>query len=109
MARIGETPHRTGVRPAAALANTNYSEIRFVRLIRAEDERFENELRIACDWLGNAGTRIDCVRLARFAFARTAGFRNADAIERTAQAFARDYVNADIQKARPSDQETIDR
>src|SRR3546814_14866151 len=90
MARIVETPHRTGVRPAAALANTNYSETRFVRLIRAEDEWFENELRVACDWLGNAGARIDCVRLARFIFARTDGFRNDEAIERTPQAFARD-------------------
>src|SRR3546814_15539424 len=57
MARIGATPPRTGVRPAAALANTNYSETRYVRLIRASGEWLENHIRVASDWLGNTGAR----------------------------------------------------
>src|SRR3546814_19910790 len=38
MARIGETPHRNGVRPAAALSTPQYSETRFITTTRTKAE-----------------------------------------------------------------------
>ena len=56
---MGEmAPHPHANHPfGAALAASDYSEVRFVRLLRAEDDALARELRIAGAWLARAGVQ----------------------------------------------------
>lgn len=59
MVEMAPRPH-TFDRPLGwALAATDYSEDRFVRLLRARGRGLHRELRVAGAWLARAGTRAD--------------------------------------------------
>ena len=57
MAEMAPSPHSFDQPFGEALAETGYSEDRFVRLLRAEGEDLARELRIAGAWLARAGIK----------------------------------------------------
>ena len=59
MAEMAPNPHSFDQRFGTVLANTNYSEDRFVRLLRAEGDNLARELRVASAWLARAGVKAN--------------------------------------------------
>ena len=57
MVEMAPRPHSFDQSFGAALAGTDYSEHRFVRLLRAEGEDLSRELRVAGAWLARAGAK----------------------------------------------------
>lgn len=57
MVGMGPQSHGFGLDFGKALADTGYSEARFVRLLRAGNENLARELRVAGQWLARAGVR----------------------------------------------------
>lgn len=55
MVGMGARPHSFNHPFGRALADSGYSEARFVRLLRAERESLAREVRVAGEWLGRAG------------------------------------------------------
>lgn len=55
MVEMAPHPHSHRLPFGEALADTRYSEDRFVRLLRAEDDELARELRVAGAWLARAG------------------------------------------------------
>ncbi len=62
--------HEAKASAGKVLAETSYSEPRFVRLLRAEDEGFAKEVQIACSWLATKAQPIDWPAFARFILSR---------------------------------------
>ena len=56
MVEMAPNPHSFELPFGATLAETDYSEQRFVRLLRAEGDDLAREVRIAGAWLARAGT-----------------------------------------------------
>lgn len=59
MVEMAPNPHSFDQPFGAALADTGYSEGRFVRLLRAEGDDLARELRVAGAWLARAGVRAN--------------------------------------------------
>ena len=59
MAEMAPNPHSFDRPFGEALAATKYSELRFVRLLRAEGEDLARELRVAGAWLARAGVKAN--------------------------------------------------
>ena len=59
MAEMAPNPHSFDQPFGAALAATEYSEGRFVRLLRAEGSALARELRVAGAWLARAGVKAN--------------------------------------------------
>ena len=59
MVEMAPNPHSFDQPFGGALANTDYSEDRFVRLVRAEGENLANELRVASTWLARANVKAN--------------------------------------------------
>ena len=59
MVEMAPNPHSFDQPFGAALADTGYSEDRFVRLLRAEGEDLARELRVAGTWLARAGVKAN--------------------------------------------------
>ena len=59
MVEMAPSPHSFDHPFGAALAGTDYSEHRFVRLLRAEGEELSRELRGAGAWLARAGAKAN--------------------------------------------------
>ncbi|MDE0104388.1 MAG: type I-E CRISPR-associated protein Cse2/CasB [Bryobacterales bacterium] len=65
MAEMGPRPHSLNRQFGRALADTGYSEDRFVRLVRASDSTLERELRTASVWLARSGVlRVNWIQPA---------------------------------------------
>lgn len=60
--------HERTVPLGAALARARYSELRFVRLLRARDAALANHVRSAARYLAAKGQSADCVGLALLVF-----------------------------------------
>ena len=65
MVEMAPNPHSFEKTFGAALAETGYSEDRFVRLLRAKGDDLARELRVAGAWLSRAGVKADWERPAR--------------------------------------------
>jgi hypothetical protein len=96
LALMAPQNHQQGVRPGAVLrgdegysGDRGYSEMRFVRLLRAEGERFAGEIATVCRWCANKGQPFDMVLLARLILARFGDPRFSVEIE--THKLARDY------------------
>ena len=59
MVEMAPGPHSFDQSFGAALAGTDYSEYRFVRLLRAEGEELSRELRVAAAWLARANIKAN--------------------------------------------------
>jgi CRISPR system Cascade subunit CasB len=81
--------HRPGVRLGRALVDAEFSELRFSRLVRADDERLVDELPALARFLAAKGVPADFSFAARLIL--SAGRDNG---ERTRRALARDYYGA---------------
>ncbi len=102
MARMAPGPHARDVRAGAVLADpgatATYSEPRFIRLLRAEDDRLAHEVGIVCRWLAVQGRAADWVQFGRFVFERYLNPDGGMAV-RLAQSLARDYFGAATKKS----------
>lgn len=63
---------------AAALAETGYSEARFIRLLRADEENLFRELRTAAVWLSRAGAKANWEDPAELVLGRVGELRRID-------------------------------
>ena len=70
MALMAPEPHRSGTSAGTVLAETGYSEPRFVRLLRAEGEGFAKEVQTACRWLATKAERINWRKFTFFLLSR---------------------------------------
>ena len=59
MVEMAPNPHSFDQPFGAALADTAYSENRFIRLLRAEGENLASELRVASAWLSRANVKAN--------------------------------------------------
>ena len=92
MVEMGSRPHSFDLSFGTALADTGYSEARFVRLLRAEGKVLARELRVAGGWLARAGVkRVDWTRPASL-FRWGPGMRTLPRVAR--HQLARDYFSA---------------
>ncbi len=103
MALMDGFPHRSGRNFGVALAGQNqdeteYSEQRFVRLLRAEGPGLVREVRAACTWLKQHGRAVDWTDPASLILSNVRAF----GIDRdkVARRMAHDYFNALSRKAR---------
>lgn len=101
MALIGPKPHATDARFGQALAETGYSEARFVRMLRTDDHTFEKDLRASATWLADYGKRIDCRGLARFILSKSQGFQQGFGLSPSHEThrLARDYFGVSSSRA----------
>lgn len=89
MVEMAPHPHAFGLPFGTALARWDYSEVRFVRLLRGEDGDLARELRIAGTWLARAGVQaVDWEQPARLMLRRL-GLHVRD--RTAAHRMARDY------------------
>lgn len=91
MARLAPEPHAAGARIGRVLAETGYSEPRFVRLLRAEEGGLADEAGLACRWLQAKGRAIDWVDFGRFLLGRLMKDWQPGADDHVGHALARDY------------------
>ena len=59
MVEMAPNPHSFDQPFGAALAGTDYSEYRFIRLLRAEGEELSRELRVSGAWLARANLKAN--------------------------------------------------
>lgn len=104
MAEAAPDPHVADNSLGAALAETGYAEMRFVRYLRADGEELARETRIAAAWLARKGRKADWRAPAELVLGRIgcihSGIRRPD---RVAHRLARDYFAAQAAASRTSD------
>jgi CRISPR type I-E-associated protein CasB/Cse2 len=81
--------HQPGRRLGKALAASDLSELRFVRLLRAQDRQLLREVRTTARFLASKAEAVDWSDLARLVLTR-----DPDKAERVRRSFARDYYSA---------------
>lgn len=81
--------HRPGRRLGKALAAADFSELRFVRLLRAQDGQLLREVRTLARYLASKAEPVDWADLARLVITRNR--RTAESVRR---GIARDYYSA---------------
>ena len=92
MVEMGSSPHSFDLSIGKALAETGYSEARFVRLLRAEGKAVTRELRVVGAWLGHAGVKkVNWLQPASL-FSWGPGMRSSRRAAR--HRLARDYFSA---------------
>ena len=84
--------HRPGARLGHALRDASFSELRFTRLMRAEDDALLGEARRVAAFLNSKGQAVDCSNLAFLVLTQ-----NKDAAERLRREFARDFFSTGSQ------------
>jgi len=88
MARIEHVPD--GPKPGALLAGQGFSELRFARLLEADESQLHVQLRSAVHYLSSKGTsRMDWLPLAQLMLDRRGH-------DRTRRNLARDYYRASV-------------
>jgi CRISPR system Cascade subunit CasB len=92
LAHLG-TLHQSGQRLGFALADAQYSEMRFARLVRADAERLADELPMLARFLAAKGVPADWTAAAQLIL--SAGCADEEAVRRH---LARDYYGALAQK-----------
>lgn len=70
MALMAPRPHAAD-KAGRVLADTGYSEMRFVRLLRARNGHLERDVRSACRWFWAKGAAVDWIDFGRFVLARS--------------------------------------
>ncbi len=70
IALMAPRAHEKEASPGRVLADTGYSEPRFVRLLRAEGDGLSVETRTVCRWLATKAQPIDWAAFARFLLSR---------------------------------------
>lgn len=81
--------HRHGHRPGHALASGGYSELRFVRLLRARDAALLDAVRGVAQFLSSKGEAVDWLQLARLIKQQ-----EGEGAERLRRDIARDFYGA---------------
>lgn len=97
MVEMAPHPHRFDLPFGAALADTKYSEDRFVRLLRAEGDELARELRVAGAWLARAGVKANWEQPAHLLL-RNLGLNVKNHISSRHQ-MARDYFRVAAQRS----------
>ena len=92
MVEMGSSSHSFDLHFGKALAETGYSEARFVRLLRAEGQSLTRELRVVGAWLGRAGVRKANWSQPASLFSWGPGMRSSRRAAR--HRLARDYFSA---------------
>jgi hypothetical protein len=100
MAEMAPDPHDPKAALGIVLAETDYAEGRFVRLLRADAAAMPNEVRTLARWCRVKARPIDWVAFGHFVLARMAD-RDEDA-EKDARRFARQYFGKKSRDARPA-------
>ena len=118
MAEAAPDPHVPNNSLGAALAETGYAEMRFVRYLRADGEELARETRIAAAWLARKGRKADWRAPAELVLGRIGrlgrGVLRPDRVahrlarrvlrpDRVAHRLARDYFAAQAAASRTSD------
>lgn len=104
MAEAAPDPHGADSAFGAALAETGYAEMRFVRYLRADGEELARETRIAAAWLARKGRKADWKAPAELVLGRIGRFgRRVRRPDRAAHRLARDYFAAPAAASRTSD------
>ena len=96
MVEMAPNPHSFDRPFGAALAETDYSEDRFVRLLRADGDDLARELRVAGAWLSRSGVKADWERPAHLLF-RGLGLNVKHQI--ASHRMARDYFRVAAQRS----------
>ena len=91
MAEAGEKPHDPNAYFGAVLAESGYSEQRFVRLLRAQGEDLGREMRVAAAWLAHARQRVNWLRPAELLMGRIGSGLNIQLPDAVVHSLARDY------------------
>lgn len=100
MAECGPRPLAFNLSFGAGLANTDYSEERFVRFLRANGRDFARELRVAATWLARNGVKANWVEPAELALVRLSNLRRTSdqhwlrSADELIHRMARDYFRA---------------
>lgn len=100
MAECGPRPLAFDLSFGAGLANTDYSEERFVRFLRADGRDFARELRVAATWLARNGVKANWVEPAELALVRLGSLRRVGgqlwlrSADELIHRMARDYFRA---------------
>jgi len=100
MAECGPRPLAFALSFGAGLAKTDYSEARFVRILRANGRDFARELRVAAAWLARNGVKANWVEPAELALVRLGNLRRAGdqrwlrSADELTHRMARDYFRA---------------
>ena len=100
MAEVGSNSHSYGSGFGAALAETSYSEDRFVRLLRAVDEDLARELRTAATWLARAGRSANWQEPSELVLGRIGGVGRVRRPSIIAHRLARDYFRSAAAKSK---------
>ena len=96
MVEMAPNPHSFGLPFGEALADTRYSEDRFVRLLRAEGDELARELRVAGAWLARAGIKANWEQPAHLLL-RDLGLKVKDQI--SSHQIARDYFRVEARRS----------
>jgi CRISPR type I-E-associated protein CasB/Cse2 len=93
MAEMAPESHRQKHGVGSALAETKYSEPRFIRLLRADDDALAHEVGTVCRWLSAKAEAVDWVDFAGFIMARLTKPDRKESESRT-HGLSRDYFRA---------------
>lgn len=104
MAEAAPDPHDADSRFGAALAESGYAEMRFIRYLRADGEELARETRIAAAWLARNGRRANWREPAELILGRIGRLgRDVRRPDCVAHRLARDYFAAQAAASRTSD------